>query len=258
MSQSTRSLPPFPLPPETEDLLNAAPSVAFATSEAELVELSVRDAVNGWREVAYDVPGKGRVVEARVCRVRNGISASYLEPYMRRRDPDCMVIGDRFPTDKPTYHERFGAAFDDVRAATFEWLKGQPLAVFAFHAGLQGKGADALVVAPDNAGFFAYGLALLQGILRPEDIPDDFSPKAIIYVAPPFRHTHFDGRQVVVHNRLEDRHKLFSYNLYPGPSAKKGIYGVLPEGRKIIEACLSDASVEDYETLLDLPTLETD
>jgi hypothetical protein len=31
---------------------------------------------------------------------------------------------------------------------------------------------------------------------------------------------------MVVHNR-RNRHELFSYNLYPGPSAKKGIYGVL-------------------------------
>ena len=43
----------------------------------------------------------------------------------------------------------------------------------------------------------------------------------------PFRHTHFDGQQIVVHNRREELHELFSYNLYPGPSAKKGIYGVL-------------------------------
>ncbi|TVR46801.1 MAG: DUF4914 family protein [Puniceicoccaceae bacterium] len=227
MNNPNITLPAFKLPAEAEALLRAAPSVTFAGFESELVDLAVRDAVNGWHEVAYDVPGKGRVVEARVCRARNGISANYLEPYMRRRDPDCMVIGDHFPTDKPTYHERFGAEFDELREATFEWMKTQPLAVFAFHAGIEGKGTDAMVIAPDNAGFFAYGLALLQGILHPDQIPADFSPKAIIYVAPPFRHTHFKGKQVVVHNRLEDRHELFSYNLYPGPSAKKGIYGVL-------------------------------
>jgi hypothetical protein len=49
----------------------------------------------------------------------------------------------------------------------------------------------------------------------------------VIFVAPPFRHTDFDGKQIVVHNRLESAHELFSYNLYPGPSAKKGVYGVL-------------------------------
>ena len=217
----------FPVPAEAADILDHAPSVTVATRSSQLVELAVRDAVDGWHEVAYEVPGKGRLVEARVCRARNGINANYLEPYMRRRDPDCMVIGDELPTDKPTYRERFGGDFATVREETFAWLKTQELAVFAFHAGMVGKGTDALVIAPANAGFFALGLSLLQGILGPDEIPENFSPRAVIYVAPPFRHTHFDGRQIVVHNRLESAHELFSYNLYPGPSAKKGIYGVL-------------------------------
>ncbi len=226
MSKHCKALS-FPVPAEAADILDNAPSVTVATRSSQLVELAMRDSVGGWHEVAYDVPGKGRVVEARVCRARNGINANYLEPYMRRRDPDCMVIGDELPTDKPTYRERFGGDFSIVREETFAWLKTQELAVFAFHAGMVGKGTDALVIAPANAGFFALGLSLLQGILGPDEIPENFSPRAVIYVAPPFRHTHFDGRQIVVHNRLESAHELFSYNLYPGPSAKKGIYGVL-------------------------------
>ncbi len=219
---------PFDLPPDAAAVLNAAPSVAVAGTVDELIELAVRDAgPSGWHDVAYEVPGKGQVLEARACRARNGIAANYVEPYMRRRDPDCMVIGDEKPTDKPTYHKRYGEEFAGLRAETLDWLKGQPLATFAFHAGTVGKGVDALVIAPDNAGFFAMGLALLQGILPLEEIPDGFAPRAVIYVAPPFRHTHFDGKQIVVHNRLDNQHELFSYNLYPGPSAKKGIYGVL-------------------------------
>lgn len=217
----------FHVPPEAAAILDAAPSVTVATSAAQLVDLAVRDEVDGWHEVAYDVPGRGRVVEARVCRVKNGINANYLEPYMRRRDPDCMVIGDTLPTDKPTYRERFGGDFATLREETFAWLKTQELAVFPFHAGMVGKGTDALVIAPANAGFFAYGLALLQGILAADEIPEGFAPRAVIYVAPPFRHTHFEGKQIVVHNRLQSAHELFSFNLYPGPSAKKGIYGVL-------------------------------
>jgi hypothetical protein len=177
-------------------------------------------------EVAYEVPGKGRVVEATVCRVKNGISANYLEPYMRRRDPDCMLIGDELPTNKPTYHTRFGARFEPLRQQTFDWLKTQELVLFAFAAGGPDKGLDVVVVAPANAGFFAFGLALLQGIIDPAQMKD-FSPGAVIYVAPPFRHTAFDGKQVVIHNRRPGMHELFSYNLYPGPSAKKGVYGVL-------------------------------
>lgn len=146
---------------------------------------------------------------------------------MRRRDPDCMVIADNSPTDKPRYQERFGSDFAPLREETFAWLKTQDLALFPFIAGEPGKGVDALVVAPANAGFFALGLALLQGILDVDHVSEDFSPRAVIYVAPVFRHTHFDGKQMVIHDRRDDRHELFSYNLYPGPSAKKGIYGVL-------------------------------
>lgn len=215
------------LPSELEDILQSAPHVAIASNVDQLVELAVRDAKNGFHDVAYELPDRGRVVEASVCRVRNGISANYHEPYMRRRDPDCMVIGDNLPTNKPTFQSRFGFEFDSLRQQTFEWLKTQELAVFTFVAGARGKGPDVVVVAPANAGFFALGLALLQGIQNPEEIGADFSLGAVLYVAPPFRHTVFGGKQVVVHNRRPGLHELFSYNLYPGPSAKKGIYGVL-------------------------------
>ena len=217
----------FEVPPEVKEILAACPSYKVARNHHELTELAVCDAVNGIHEVAYDVPGKGRVVEVQVCRVKNGISANYLDPYMRRRDPDCMVIADERPTDKPRFREEFGSTFESLRAETFAWLKTQDLALFPFQAGGTDIGADALVVGPANAGFFALGLALLQGILETEQVPADFNPRAIIYVAPPFRHTHFKGKQMVVHNRRSRIHELFSYNLYPGPSAKKGIYGVL-------------------------------
>ncbi|MFP4157200.1 MAG: DUF4914 family protein [Opitutales bacterium] len=218
----------YKLPDAVERVLAAAPSVTVPESFDDVRALAVRDADDrGWHEVAYDVPGKGSVVEARVCKVKNGIAANYIEPYMRRRDPDCMVIGDSGPTDKPTYQARFGESFDPLREESLEWLSKQPLAVYPFNAGIAGKGTDAMVVAPDNAGFFALGLALLQGMITPDKVPEGFSPKAVIYVMPPYRHTHFEGKQVVVHNRLEGMHELFSYNLYPGPSAKKGIYGVL-------------------------------
>lgn len=236
----------YKLPADAEAILKAAPKVTVAKSVQDLIDLSTRDAKHGWHEVAYDVPGKGRVVEARVCAVKNGIAANYLEPYMRRRDPDCMVIGDQKPTDKPTFKERFKTDFDPLREETFAWLKTQNLAVFPFLAGVQDKSIHAFVIAPDNAGFFALGLALLQGLLEPDQIPDDFHPKAVIYVAPPFRHTNFDGKQVVVHVRGDTCHELYSYNLYPGPSAKKGIYGVLlnvGEGEKWITMHGSTAQV---------------
>jgi len=243
----------YRLPAEAEKVLAAAPSVTAPDTVDDLRALAIRDQdATGWHEVAYDLPDGQRVVEAKVCQVKNGIAANYLEPYMRRRDPDCMVIGDERPTDKPTYHERFGESFDPLREETMRWLAGQPLAIFPFRAGLAGKGTDAIVIGPDNAGFFALGLALLQGMLKPEEVPEDFNPKAVIYVAPPFRHTHFEGKQVVVHNRTEDIHELFSYNLYPGPSAKKGIYGVLltlgEEEQWVTMHCSTVQVVTPYET----------
>jgi hypothetical protein len=214
------------LPAEAADILGRAPSVIVPRNVEELAALAVGDGV---AEVAFDIPGHGRVVEAVAARVRNGVSANYLEPYMRRRDPDALIVGDELPTDKPTFAERFGRPFEPVRQETFEWLAGQELAVFPFLAGAADIGAHAVVIAPANTGFFALGLALLQGMLDIEDLPEGFRTEGVIYVAPTFRHTHFDGAQVVVHNRrqADGIYELFSYNLYPGPSAKKGVYGML-------------------------------
>ena len=214
-------------PAEAEEILARCNRLTIANTPNELMDLACGGAKSHQFEVAYEVPDSGRVVEATVARARNGVVANYTEPYMRRRDPDCMVIGDGLPTDKEAFRHRFGSDFGPLRQQTFEWLKTQELVMFGFVAGGAGLGMDALVIAPANAGFFALGLAMLQGIIPFDEIPASFLPRAIIYVAPVFRHTHFQGKQVVVHNRRDGLHELFSYNLYPGPSAKKGIYGVL-------------------------------
>ena len=165
-------------PAEAAEILTACPSLTIAQSIAELVDLACGGARSGRFEVAYEVAEKGRVVEATVARVRNGVAANYPEPYMRRRDPDCMVIGDDRPSDEQGFRERFGGEFAPLRAETFAWLKTQPLAMFGFVAGQKCMGLDALVIAPANAGFFALGLALLQGIVAEDELPADFDPKA--------------------------------------------------------------------------------
>ncbi|MEO1013133.1 MAG: DUF4914 family protein [Bacteroidota bacterium] len=212
---------------ELRELLDAAPSVTVARNEQELVDLAAGGKGSNFHEVRYDLPDGRSYLEAEVARTKNGIAANYTEVYMRRRDPNCMVIADDFPTDKPTFKKRFGYEFDSLRTETFEWLKTQDLGMFYFQAGKKGMGYDAVAVIPANTGFFGLGLALLQGILDPEELPEDFAPEAVIYTAPPFRHTHFEGKQVVVHNRVPRKYEMFSYNLYPGPSAKKGVYGML-------------------------------
>ncbi|MFW5985356.1 MAG: DUF4914 family protein [Halanaerobiaceae bacterium] len=220
------------LPEEVRALLAECPNYVVADNVEQLVELSDKDSgEDGWHYVSYDLEDKQKeVVEARVCKVRNGIAANYTDPYMRRRDPNSMVIADDLPTDKVRFEERFDFPFTDLRAETFSWLKNQELCLFFFNAGPEELGINACAVAPANAGFFALGLALLQGIVSRQEIKEadsEFSPQSVIYVAPPFRHTHFDGQQVVVHNRSSEMYEMFSYNLYPGPSAKKGVYGML-------------------------------
>ena len=227
MNASAKPVFDFDLPPEFLELMEEAPSVTVAKTLEDLVDLSVGGKDGMSFDVTFDLPDGETKHEAVVHRVKNGISANYLEPYMRRRDPNCMVIADEFPTDKDTFEDRYGYFFSSLRQQTFDWLKKQDLAMFFFQAGKAGMGYDSVAVIPANTGFFGLGLALLQGMVNPDEIGKDFKPTAFIYTAPPFRHTHFDGKQVVVHNRQPGNYEMFSYNLYPGPSAKKGVYGML-------------------------------
>ncbi len=224
ISQELRSVG---LPDDLVDMLDRAPSVRIASSVDDLFNLATGDDQADSFDVAYTLPDGSQVTEVTVSRVKNGISVNYVEPYMRRRDPNCMVIGDEGPTDKPRFRDRFGYEFGTLRDETMDWLARQDLAAFFFKTGFRDLGAHAMAIAPANAGFFALGLAMLQGILPFDSGMEGFRPTVFVMVAPPFRHTHFEGRQIVVHNRPGGRHEIFSYNLYPGPSAKKGIYGTL-------------------------------
>ena len=213
--------------PEINSILTHCPDLIVADNTTQLLDLSCGDKKQDFFEVKYELPHSSYVVEATVARVRNGIAVNYPDPTMRRRDPDCMFIGDDKPSDKTRFNEHFEQDFSQLRQETFDWLSQQKLALFAFKTGAYDVGEDAIAIVPVNAAFFALGLALLQGILSEDEIDESFDPKVIIYVAPPFRQTHFDGKQIVVHNRLDNCHEIFSYNLYPGPSAKKGVYGAL-------------------------------
>jgi len=219
------------LPPELTEILNRdGVEVIIPNSREELGNIAMGGPDNMTFDIEYEVEGKGIVKEAWTTRCKNGVAANYYDTYMRRRDPDSMIVADDLPTDRAQYEQLFGKKFADLRQKTFEWIAAQPgLLCMPFMAGTESLGLayQALLIAPKNARFFAAGLADLQGFVPLDEIPDKFTPKAIIYVAPTFRHTHFDGNQRVVHNRLPDMHEIFSYNLYPGPSAKKGIYGVL-------------------------------
>ncbi len=218
------------LPQQVEDILKSSGAeVIIPKTKQELFDLALGGKENNRWDITYDINGK-TIREAYIVRCKNGIVANYDDLSMRRRDPNSMVIADDLPTDKPTHEERFGVPFDETRKETFEWLKSQEkLIALPFYSGNEdiNLGYPSLAIVPGNAAFFATALAELQGFVPADSIPNRFKPKAVIYVAPPFRHTHYDGKQVVVHKRGFDLHEVFSYNLYPGPSAKKGVYSIL-------------------------------
>uniref|UniRef100_UPI003217C737 DUF4914 family protein n=1 Tax=uncultured Draconibacterium sp. TaxID=1573823 RepID=UPI003217C737 len=239
------------LPANVEEVLNECKSFTFYSSTEELADAATNGKENKDFNVTYEVEGKGTVTEATVHRVKNGIAVNYTEAYMRRRDPGTMSIGDEKPTAKKRFIDKYGYPFSDLQKETFDWLKKCDLAVFFYFAGRKNIGSLGIAIAPANAGFFAMGLSMLQEIVSIEELEGKGDVKSVIFVAPVFRHTHFDGKQVVVHNRLDNVHELYSYNLYPGPSAKKGLYGVLlTQGEKeewVTAHCSAVQSISPYD-----------
>lgn len=225
---SSDSIARLDIPAEVGGLLRRS-RVIFPESRRHLLDLTFYHTDKHSHEVGYDVPGNGHVVEATLVRCKNGVVVNYPDVYMRRRDPESMVVADDGDTDKIRYRDRYGENFAPLRTETLAWLGDQKeLIVLPFTAGGKGElGYPSLLIAPANAGFFVLALADIQGFIPESELPERFQPKAIIYVAPPFRHTHFSGKQIVVHNRLPRIHEIYSYNLYPGPSAKKGVYSIL-------------------------------
>jgi hypothetical protein len=241
------------LPDNIIMLLDECKSYTVFNTSEELAVAATNGKENAQYEVQYDVPGKGKYVEAIVQRVKNGISVNYTEAYMRRRDPDTMVIADSNPTDKKRFIDKYGYEFSGLQTETFDWMKKQDLAVFFYFAGRENIGSLGIAIAPTNAAFFALGLSMLQEMVAVDELKVGAKLKSVIFVAPIFRHTHFYSKQVVVHNRTESIHELYSYNLYPGPSAKKGLYGVmLNDAEKeewIIAHCSAVQSISPYDNL---------
>ena len=252
------------LPEHVREVLSAAPLVQMAESRQQLLDWSLgrTTGATDWRlgnrddhgvyEVIFQAAGVGRIVEAEITKARNGVAINFPDPAMRRRDPDAMVIGDELPTDKPTYLDRFGEPFDKTRRQTLDWLKKQELVVVPFYAGPDSLGYGALAIVPRQAAFFAAALADLQGMIPRSQVPANFKiAGGVLFVAPPFRHTHFGGKQVVVHDRQGTHQEIYAYNLYPGPSAKKGVYSMLRDiGERegwVTNHCAAVAVITPYE-----------
>jgi hypothetical protein len=252
------------MPETVQEVLSAAPLVQIPETRQQLMDwaLGRTSGETDWTlgnredhgvyEAVFQTPGVGRIIEAVITKARNGLAINFPDPSMRRRDPDAMVIGDSLPTDKPTYQDRFGESFDQTRRATLDWLKTQELVAMPFYAGGKALGYGSLLIVPRQAAFFAAAMADLQGMIPRTHVPANFKiTGGVLFVAPPFRHTHFGGRQVVVHDRKPTHQEVFAYNLYPGPSAKKGVYSMLLDRGEhegwVTNHCAAVAVVTPYE-----------
>ena len=259
--------PELELPAAVREVLGGAPLFKTPENRQDLLDwaLGRQSGATDWtlgnrddhgvHEVIFHAPGVGRIIEAVITKARNGLAVNYPDPAMRRRDPDAMVIGDNLPTDKPTYEQRFGESFQKTRQQTLDWLKTQELVAMPFYAGADALGYGSLLIAPLQASFFAAALADLQGMIPRSRVPAGFRiTGGVLFVAPPFRHTHFGGRQMVVHERFGSHQEVFAYNLYPGPSAKKGVYSMLlDKGERegwTTNHCAAVAVVTPYENRL--------
>ena len=252
------------MPETVQEVLSAAPLVQIPETRQQLMDwaLGRTSGETDWTlgnredhgvyEAVFQTPGVGRIIEAVITKARNGLAINFPDPSMRRRDPAAMVIGDSLPTDKPTYQDRFGESFDQTRRATLDWLKTQELVAMPFYAGGKALGYGSLLIVPRQAAFFAAAMADLQGMIPRTHVPANFKiTGGVLFVAPPFRHTHFGGRQVVVHDRKPTHQEVFAYNLYPGPSAKKGVYSMLLDRGEhegwVTNHCAAVAVVTPYE-----------
>ena len=194
---------------DIQTIIDKSKGLHIPHSRADLVNAALGTPEANMFEVRYNINGTF-ITEANVVRCKNGVVVNFAEDYMRRRDPDCLVVADDGPTDKQTYAELYNEDFSGLREETFEWLGGQELIITPFMAGGLEYGYEAVLIAPRNAAFFACGLAGLQHFVNLNEVEGTFTPKAVIFLAPPFRHTKFNGKQIVVHNRTPDVYEMFA------------------------------------------------
>ena len=164
----------FILPEDLRQALQKCRSIAYIETQEELDELVYGPTHTSRYDVVYNIVGQGTVKEAEVIRCKNGAVVNFMEDYMRRRDPNSMVISDNLPTDKPRFRDRFGYEFDSLRQETMDWFSSQRIIMLPFKAGDPKYGYNSLMICPANAAFFALALANMQGFVSINDVPDHY------------------------------------------------------------------------------------
>ncbi len=147
---------------------------------------------------------------------------------MRRREPDCMRIADDKPTDQKALSLMCTAKVRQAASGDHGLVQDAGAILMPFNSGGNEYGYGSMLVCPKQCAFFAFALAHLQGFVKALRRPRADKPRAIIYVATsvpshPFSRASRSSSTTV----WTIATRYFSYNLYPGPSAKKGVYSVL-------------------------------
>ena len=107
----------FVLPEDLHAALMKCRSIAYIETQEELDELVFGPTHSSRYDVVYNIVGKGSVKEAEVIRCKNGASVNFMEDYMRRRDPNSMVISDD-PTSRVF---SIGSAIPSRRCGRRRW-----------------------------------------------------------------------------------------------------------------------------------------
>ena len=83
-TRSSAALALFDVPDDVKNIFARTHST-LPTSRDHLLDLCFGDSGRSEFDVAYDIEGADRIVEAQVTRCKNGVSVNYPDPYMRRR-----------------------------------------------------------------------------------------------------------------------------------------------------------------------------
>ena len=119
---------------DVADILHNCKEIIVPKSNSELFSLTLGTPDAATFDVSYDVGGE-TVKEVTIVRCKNGVAVNYTEDYMRRRDPNCLLVADELPSDKPRYKNVYKNDFWSLREDTFNWLKDRELLVVPFLAG---------------------------------------------------------------------------------------------------------------------------
>lgn len=207
-------------------LLSTAKSIEFPSS-SEAIADSIDSQFKSGR-INITSGASNQFNEGEIIRVKEGFVINLADKHMRVRDSKALVVADSGATTHDRFTSRFQRDFSEDRSKHFSYLQIQDLVVTGFT--IPQTKELVVVVAPKKYQIFNYTQSEIMGFKQISMAElENGKIASVIYLNPESRHTLYEGKQVVTHDRSRGLHEIFANGLYPGPSCKKGIYGVLLE-----------------------------